>query len=236
MKQHGMTLKEATGLIMSGRVLVNNIPVTKTGVPVGAKDKIRIKRKERYVSRGAHKLLTALENFGVTAEGKICMDVGSSTGGFTQMLLEHGAARVYSIDCGKNLLHYDLRKDKKVVVIEGKPIKELSKKDIDQVIDLAVMDVSFSSASNIIKYIFEEFNVKEIIVLIKPQFEYERLAPVLGLSTVFDGVVRNDQDRMKIIEHTQKEIVDFGAVVRGIIPSRIKGNKGNIEYLFYLEK
>ncbi len=226
--------KEAAGLILSGKVLVEDVPVTKIGIKVDKDKYIRIKKKEKYVSRGAYKLLTALDNFSISVKGKICIDCGSSKGGFTQVLLEKGVKKVYAIDCGINQLDYVLRNNDKVIVMENKKISDLTISCFNEKIDLAVMDVSFCSSIYLINHIYKKLNICEMVVLIKPQFEYKRLSLKLNLSDNFNGIIENCNDRDKIIKYISEEIINLGLNVYDVIPSSIKGLKGNLEYLFFI--
>ncbi len=227
--------KESIGLIMSGNVFINENIITSPNYIIKQNDKIKIKPKKEYVSRGAYKLLTAFKNFKLNVVDKIVMDIGSSTGGFTQVLLEKGAKKVYAIDCGKNQLAYSLRIDPRVVCIENRVIQSLTKKDFNDNIDIAVMDVSFTSSIPIIDYVFNNFDIKDLVVLIKPQFEFDKYKQILNLSNNFNGIV-NEEDRAKIVEKIKEEINEMKLKIVNIIESDIKGTKGNIEYLFYIAK
>jgi 23S rRNA (cytidine1920-2'-O)/16S rRNA (cytidine1409-2'-O)-methyltransferase len=228
--------KEASGYILSGSILVNEVIVTKKGLLIDTDKNVRIKQKDKYVSRGAYKLLTAFNNFNLSVHDKICIDIGSSTGGFTQVLLEKGASKVYSVDCGNNLLHYSLRSDKRVVIIENKKYSELQNSFFNEKIDLAVIDVSFTSVNKAIEFIYKNLNVNEIVALVKPQFEYERLKENLKLSNNFKGIVKDNNDLLLIINEIKKEINLIGLNVLNYIESEIKGTKGNTEYLFYIKR
>ena len=229
--------RKAIGLILSGNVLVDEKPVTKIGFKIDQDKVIRIKKnKRKYVSRGAYKLLTALNYFLVSIEDKICIDCGCSKGGFTHILLERGAKKVYAIDCGINQLDYFLRKNEKIILMENKKISDLSLSDFNEKIDLAVMDVSFCSSLPLIKHINDELKINKMIVLIKPQFEFTRLYSKINLSNNFNGIVKKNEDRDEIIKYITKEIINLGLNIYGIIPSAIKGIKGNLEYLFYIGK
>ncbi len=235
-KKYQLSEKEASGLILSGNVLVDDKPVTKSGIKFTEDKIIRIKKSEKYVSRGAYKLLTAFNNFSISVNDKICIDCGCSKGGFTQVLLEQGAKKVYAVDCGTNQLDYTLRKNNKVVLIENKKINDLSFFTFNEKIDFAVMDVSFTSSILLIKHVYEKLKIREIVVLIKPQFEYERLKKIINLSNNFNGIIKKVEDRDEIIKYITKEITDSGLSIFGITPSSIKGIKGNLEYLFYIVK
>ncbi len=233
-KKFSLSEKESTGLILSGKVLVDGKPSTKIGIKINPQEDIRIKQFKKYVSRGSYKLLTAFDIFDVDVTNKICIDIGSSTGGFTQVLLEKGAKKIYAVDCGKNLLDFSLRQDNRVVLFENKVVSSLNKNEFKEQIDLAVMDVSFTSSIHIIKYIKSEFNIKEMIILIKPQFEWERLKSILTLKEEFNGIIKDEIERTKIIDYIKNEISEIGFKVMGITPSKIKGIKGNVEYLFHI--
>jgi 23S rRNA (cytidine1920-2'-O)/16S rRNA (cytidine1409-2'-O)-methyltransferase len=234
--KYNFDVKKATGLILSGNVLVEERPITKIGVKIDKTKNIRIKEDRKYVSRGAYKLLTALDNFLISIKDKVCLDCGCSKGGFTQVLLERGAKKVYAVDCGINQLDYSLRKNDKIILMENVKVNDLILSNFNEKIDLAVMDVSFCSSLNLINYIYKKLIINEFVVLIKPQFEYTRLKSRLKLSNNFNGIVKNSEDRDKIIKNITKEIIDLGLNIFGIIPSAIKGVKGNIEYLFYIGK
>lgn len=235
-KKYQLNEKEASGLILSGKVLVEDKPATKLGLKISGNEIIRIKKIEKYVSRGAYKLLTAFNNFSITVQDKICIDCGCSKGGFTQVLLEKGAKKVYAVDCGKNQLDYALRKNNKVVLMENIKISDLSLSSFNEKINLAVMDVSFTSSIFLIKHIYEILKVNEMIVLIKPQFEYERLKKIINLSDNFNGIVKKSEERDEIINFIKKEIINLNLNIIGTVPSSIKGIKGNLEYLFYIGK
>ncbi|HQB61676.1 MAG TPA: SAM-dependent methyltransferase, partial [Spirochaetota bacterium] len=145
--------KEAAGLTLSGRALVNDVPITKTGTLVDESSDIRIKQKSKFVSRASLKLIGALEEFNINPDSFICLDIGSSTGGFTDVLLDKGASKVICVDSGSNQLHYKLRTDKRVTVFENIRIQDVKIGDIGVAVDLAVMDVSFASATPIVIYV-----------------------------------------------------------------------------------
>ncbi len=230
-EKFNLTEKQATGLILSGSVLVNEVPVYKTGALIDYNKTIRIKDSQKYVSRGAYKLLTAFRNFNIDISNKICIDIGSSTGGFTQVLLEKGALKVYAVDCGRNILDYSIRKDKRVISLEGTKYSDLSKELISDSIDFAVIDASFTSVVKIIEFLNKKLNINWIVALIKPQFEYKRLTAKLNLDSNFNGIVINENDRKLIIDEVCKEISALGLTVSDCIESDIKGTNGNLEYL-----
>ena len=239
---YGLSEHEATGLIMSGKVLVDDRPVTKVGIKFNddiltKPNGLRIKSLDKYVSRGAYKLLGALTDFAIDVTGLICLDIGSSTGGFTDVLLQSGATAVYAVDCGSNQLDYRLRSDPRVTVYENHSIQNMTAADFSSWIDLAVMDVSFTSCVGIIHHIFENNIVPLMIALIKPQFEYSRLRSELDLSSDFNGIIRSESISRRIAEHVCDEIAAIGGVtVGGFRESRIRGTKGNVEYLVVVNK
>ncbi len=239
---YGLSEHEAVGLIMSGKVLVDDRPVTKVGIKFNddiltKPNGLRIKSLDKYVSRGAYKLLGALTDFAVDVTGLTCLDIGSSTGGFTDVLLQRGAAAVYAVDCGSNQLDYRLRNDPRVTVYENHSIQNMTAADFPSSIDLAVMDVSFTSCVGIIQHIFEHHIAPLMIALIKPQFEYSRLKGELDLSFDFDGIIRDESLSRRIAEHVCDEIAAISGVsLGGFRESKIKGTKGNVEYLVWMKK
>ena len=235
-EKYNLTEKEAVGYILSGNVLVDEKIITKVGVFINTSLNVRIRSKSKYVSRGAYKLLHAVNKFNIDIKDKVCVDCGSSTGGFTQVMLEKGAKKVYAVDCGNNLLHYSLRNDSRVFVMENHKVNELKIADFADEIDLAVMDISFSSSVQLVEYLFEKLNVNDVLVLIKPQFEYNRLKERLQLPDDFNGVIKDENIRKQIIDCIICEINDKGFNILGITPSSIKGTKGNLEYFLNIRK
>jgi len=227
--------KEATGLVLSGRALVDDVPITKTGTLVDESSDIRLKRKGKFVSRASLKLLGALDDFKINPKNLICLDIGSSTGGFTDVLLDKGASKVICVDSGSNQLHYKLRTDKRVSVFENVRIQDIKLANIGVAVDLAVMDVSFTSATPIVIYVTKELGIKEMLALIKPQFEYERLRDVLGFGSEFNGVVEDAVERERIVACVSGELQQSGIKIAEVKESKIKGVKGNVEYFFYIK-
>ncbi len=227
--------KEATGLVLSGRALIDDVPITKTGTLVDEFSDIRLKQKGKFVSRASLKLLGALDDFKINPENLICLDIGSSTGGFTDVLLNKGASKVICVDSGSNQLHYKLRTDKRVSVFENVRIQDVKLTDIGVAVDLAVMDVSFTSATPIVIYVTKELGIKEMLALIKPQFEYERLRSDLGFDGEFNGIVEDMNERDKIVAYVSKELLQSGIKIADVKESKIKGVKGNVEYFFYIK-
>lgn len=236
-KNYNYDEKKATGLILSGDVLIDEVVTTKPKTILNKNSTVRIKPQSEFVSRGAYKLLTAIKNFSLDIRDRVCMDVGSSTGGFTEVLLLNGAKKVYAIDCGTNQLDYKLRSDKRVVVYENTKITNFNRSNlvVGDKIELVVIDVSFTSSIYIVDYIFKEFVPDTIVVLIKPQFEYERLIDILNLSPNFNGVVK-ESDVVIITDYIERELNRLSIEVKNRVKSDILGTKGNIEYLFELVK
>lgn len=222
--------EKARALIMAGRIILsagdkNAGPVAKPGQQCSPDSRLELKPGEIYVSRGAYKLLTIIDSFGLKPENYVCLDAGASTGGFTDCLLQHGAAKVYAVDVGKNQLHEKLRHDARVISLEGVNLRHAPAGLIPEPIDLLVGDVSFISLIHIIPPCLAWLKAGgQAALLIKPQFE-------LGPGETVKGVVRDETLRQKAV----RKIVDFcrlrGLENLGIIPAAIKGPKGNQEYM-----
>ncbi|WP_457621770.1 TlyA family RNA methyltransferase [Persephonella sp.] len=222
--------EKAQRLIMAGGVFVNGQKVDKAGTKVPVDADIHLKEKERYVSRGGYKLEKGIEHFDFDPENKVCIDIGSSTGGFTDCLLQNGARKVYAVDVGTHQLHEKLRNDPRVVVMEKTNARYLSEKDFPEKIECFVSDVSFISVLKILPEIcsiFEDF--AEGIILIKPQFELSR-------KEIKDGVVKDPELHVKAILNVIKGLEESCYCVKGVTYSPVKGPKGNIEFLCYLFK
>jgi 23S rRNA (cytidine1920-2'-O)/16S rRNA (cytidine1409-2'-O)-methyltransferase len=222
------TRSEARNLIMAGRVRVGaDDLVTKPGRPVAPGDDLRVERPSPYVSRGAEKLLAAVEVFQPAIAGRVCLDVGASTGGFTDVLLQHGASRVYAVDAGYGQLHYRLRKDPRVVCLERTNARYLSPAEIPEPIEILTADVSFISLTKVLPACAPLLAPGAwIMVLVKPQFEAARHEVGKG------GVVRDPAVRERCVEtvcaFAEKT---FGWLRVGVVPSPITGPKGNREYV-----
>lgn len=221
------SIKEAASLVMTGDVLVNNVPVKKSGDLVDPSANIRI-RGERtpFVSRGGLKLDHAIKKFHLDVREKICLDVGASTGGFTDCLLQNGAARVYAVDVGYGQMDPKIAKDKRVVVIDRTNVRDLNEVLIPEPIDVAVIDVSFISLEKVFPTIDRFVHGGSIIVaLVKPQFEVEKEKVGKG------GIVR---DKSLHDEAVQK-VIAAAALLNwkhvGLTESPILGAKGNREFL-----
>jgi 23S rRNA (cytidine1920-2'-O)/16S rRNA (cytidine1409-2'-O)-methyltransferase len=216
-------------IILAGNVLVNGQKIEKAGALVAEDSEIRILGEPlRFVSRGGLKLEAALREFKVDVSGKTAMDVGASTGGFTDCLLQHGCRKIYAIDVGYGQLAWKLRQDPRVILIERTNIKEINPELVPEPIDIAVIDVSFISLEKVIPSVLR-FLARdgEIIALIKPQFEVGKGQVGKG------GIVRDEAARTAVVEKVAAFFRELGLEVKGIIPSPITGQDGNVEYLIY---
>ncbi len=224
--------ERAKAVIMSGAIYINGNRADKPGMMVPADCSIEMHGAPlRYVSRGGLKLEKALQVFPVSASGKTCMDCGASTGGFTDVLLQNGARRVYSIDVGYGQLAWKLRQDIRVVNLERCNVRYLTNEQIPEPIDLAVMDVSFISVRLLFPVVWQFLKENgDYICLIKPQFEAGR--EQVGKK----GVVRNAEVHEQVITDCLKAAGDCGFAVAGLDYSPIRGPEGNIEFLCYLKK
>ncbi len=223
--------EKAKALILAGSVLVNGIVVDKAGALVKLDDDLDIKNKMPYVSRGGLKLEHAIKHFGIDMEEKVAMDVGASTGGFTDCLLQNNARKVYAIDVGYGQFSWMLRTHDKVVLFEKTNIRHLEKSLIFDEIDIAAIDVSFISLLKVIPKVLEFLKPSgEIVALIKPQFEAGRNEVGKG------GVVRDEKKRLEIVDMIRWESEKMGLKVTGTTASPVKGPKGNVEYFIYLKK
>ena len=224
--------EKAKAIIMSGIVYVDNNKEDKAGIIFEETARIEVRGNTlKYVSRGGLKLEKAMNNFGVTLEGKVCMDVGASTGGFTDCMLQNGAVKVYSVDVGHGQLAWKLRNDERVVCMEKTNIRYVTPDDIDDVIEFASIDVSFISLTKVLPAVRELMTPGgEIVCLIKPQFEAGR--EKVGKK----GVVRELSTHIEVVQM----IVDYaranGFRTLHLSYSPIKGPEGNIEYLLHITK
>jgi 23S rRNA (cytidine1920-2'-O)/16S rRNA (cytidine1409-2'-O)-methyltransferase len=221
---------KAQAMVMAGLVLVNEQRVDKPSNVFPQDAEIRIKGTEdpafRYVGRGGVKLEAALEHFKINPTNLLCLDVGASTGGFTDCLLQHGAERVVAIDVGHNQIDWRLRTDGRVEVREGSNARFLTPQDFSERFDLAVMDVSFISATTILPAIVPLLTERgRIVTLIKPQFEVGKGEVGSG------GIVRDPEQHARVIARVNQAAVSLGLEVEGVIESPIRGGDGNIEFL-----
>ncbi|MEI0561375.1 TlyA family RNA methyltransferase [Brachyspira pilosicoli] len=220
---------KAQDIILAGCVFVNGVKVTSKAQKIKDTDKIEVIQNRKYVSRAGEKLEKALLKFNLSVENKICLDIGASTGGFTDCLLSHGAKKVYALDVGHNQLVYKLRNDKRVISIEDFNAKDIKREMFEgEIPSIVVSDVSFISISKIAPIIFKELNDLEYWVsLIKPQFEAEKGEVSKG------GIIKDDILREKIVNNAINRITEIGFKEINRTISPIKGSKGNIEYLSY---
>ena len=223
--------EQAQRAIMAGEVRVGDRAIGKSSQLVQPDAAISIAKRPRYASRGALKLKGALDFFQVDVRGKIALDIGASTGGFTDCLLQHGAAKVYAVDVGHGQLAWKIRNDQRVIALEKVNARFLSREHIPEYIDLCVIDVSFISLTLILPNAFELITPNGVILsLIKPQFELRRNDVGRG------GIVRDPE----LHKEAQQKIVNFveagGHRVIGLVPSTITGTDGNQEFFICLRK
>jgi 23S rRNA (cytidine1920-2'-O)/16S rRNA (cytidine1409-2'-O)-methyltransferase len=221
---------KAQAMVMAGIVLVNEQRVEKSSDQFATDSQIRIKHADdptsRYVGRGGLKLEAALKQFQIDVSGFVCLDVGASTGGFTDCLLQQGAERVFAIDVGHNQIDWRLRNDPRVEVREGINARYVQPDDFPVSFDLIVIDVSFISVNKILPSVLPLLKPDaSLVVLIKPQFEVGR-ADVGG-----GGIVRDEDKRIKAVNNVNEFALTLGLKTKGTIESPITGAEGNIEYL-----
>ena len=222
----------AQRMVMAGAVRVNGQIAAKPSQFFDEDCEIEIRERPRFVSRGGEKLEAALREFGLqNLDGQVCVDIGSSTGGFTDCLLQHGARRIYAVDVGYGQLHYSLRNDPRIIVMERTNVRNIS--SFPEPISLVTIDVSFISLKTILPVIKKWVHTGglQIIALIKPQFEVGRKIAAKG-----KGVVRDVKDHQLVIDDIIAHAVQEGFEYRGLVESPIKGPKGNVEFLIYLIK
>lgn len=224
--------EKGKALIMAGLVYVNGQKETKAGASVKNEDCIELRgEKMPYVSRGGYKLAKAIDEFGLKLDGCICMDIGASTGGFTDCMLMNGASKVYSIDVGYGQLAWKLRNDSRVINMERTNFRYVTHEEIPEEIDFASVDVSFISLKLIIPVMRELLKDKgRAVCLIKPQFEAGK--EKIGKK----GVVREIETHFEVVQMIYDFVLENGFSVLNLDFSPIKGPQGNIEYLIYIEK
>ncbi len=229
---HAPSREKAKAMVSDGIVYVNAIKVSKPSATFTNEDKIEILgEKLAYVSRGGLKLEKAIKSYNINLKDKICMDVGASTGGFTDCMLKNGARKVYSVDVGHDLLAQCLREDSRVVSLEGANARYLTKAQIKDDIEFVSVDVSFISLKKVIPTILEFLkNNAYLVCLIKPQFEAGR--ENIGKK----GVVKNKKVHESVLKDLYAFFVESSLSVLGLNYSPIKGPEGNIEYLIFLQK
>lgn len=229
------TLEEARALLMTGQVLATvdgrERKVEKAGerIPAGSTFRIRGKRR-RYVSRAGEKLEAALDAFRIPVEGRICADIGLSTGGFTDCLLSRGAARVHGVDVGYGDVAWSLRNDPRVVLWERTNARKLEPEHFGERVSLAVIDVSFISLTAILPALLDQLaEPSEIVALVKPQFEAAR-------EEVDDGIVRDPDVRRRAVERVESAAGALGLTPAGTVESPVRGADGNVEILVHLRR
>jgi len=223
--------EKAKALVLEGSVSVNGIVVDKAGAQVRPDDVLTLASKMPYVSRGGLKLEQALKEFSLNLKDKVAMDVGASTGGFTDCLLQNGAIKIYAVDVGYGQIALKLRNDERVSVLEKTNIRYLERSAVHGDIDIVTIDVSFISLLKVIPKVLEFLKPGgEIVALIKPQFEAGRKDVGKG------GVVKDKSVHLQVIEKIKTGSESMGLEILGTTKSPIKGPKGNVEFLIHLRK
>ncbi len=221
------TRSKAQSLIMARRVLVNGQFVDKAGATVAADDEVTVAELEHpWVGRGGMKLAHALEEFAISVEGKVCADIGASTGGFTDVMLQNGAKKVYAIDVGYGQLDVKLRNDPRVVNREKVNARYLQTDAFDEPIEFVSMDLSFISLTLVLPAV-TRFLRGDLVALIKPQFEVGKHEVGKG------GIVRDEVKRQAAVDNVVAFARENGFDVKGVIESPVKGAEGNVEFLMY---
>jgi 23S rRNA (cytidine1920-2'-O)/16S rRNA (cytidine1409-2'-O)-methyltransferase len=222
----------AQARILAGDVVVNDHRVDKAGTKIAVDAEIRLKGSGlAYVSRGGLKLERALDHFGVSPDGRVCVDVGASTGGFTDLLLQRGAVRVYAVDVGYGQLAWKLQQDERVVNLERTHIAKLEAGSLSPAPDLAVIDVSFISLRRVLDPLLLHLEEKaDILALIKPQFEVGREHVGKG------GIVRDEDARQRCVDDVITHAEKLGLRSLGVTESPITGADGNVEFLTHLAR
>jgi len=227
--------ERAQAMILAGKVLVEEQKIEKAGALVGEDASVRLLGGDlRYVSRGGLKLERALKHWKLDVRGKNCLDVGASTGGFTDCLLQHGAARVVAIDTGYGQIAMKLRQDERVRLVEKCNARLLTREFLGELVDLVVMDVSFISATLVVSPVFasafpDDRAGRFVIVLVKPQFEVGRELVGKG------GIVRDEAAQLAAAEKVRACVVGLGAERTDLVDSPILGAEGNREFLLYAQ-
>ncbi len=224
--------ERARRAVMAGSVTVDGVPSDKPGtsVPDTAQREV-VGPKEPFVSRGGRKLAHALDHFGIDPSGWTCLDVGASTGGFTDCLLQRGATRVYALDVGRGQLDFKLRSDTRVVTMEGVNARYLEAADIPEPCQLITVDVSFISLIKVVPALLPVLApAGYLLTLIKPQFEVGKGLVGKG------GVVRDESLRRRVIQERGEDLTSLGLVLMGIVDSEVVGAKGNVEALALFQK
>jgi 23S rRNA (cytidine1920-2'-O)/16S rRNA (cytidine1409-2'-O)-methyltransferase len=228
--------ERAQALILAGKVLVNEQKLDKSGAQVAKDCAIRLLGEDlKYVSRGGLKLARALEYWKIDLTGKVCLDVGASTGGFTDCMLQHGAARVVAVDTGYGQMDFKLRQDSRVRLLEKTNARYLTREDLGEIVDFVAMDVSFISATLILPEVVsaalptseKDWSGRQIVVLVKPQFEAGREHVGKG------GIVRDEEAQNAAVEKVKSALLELDVKQADVIDSPILGAEGNREFLLY---
>lgn len=237
--ERGLTTsrERAQALILAGKVLVNGQKVEKAGAGVETSAEIRLLGEDlKYVSRGGLKLEEALRHWEIDVAGKVCLDVGTSTGGFTDCLLQRGARRVIAVDTGQGQIDFRLRQDARVRLLEKTNARYLTAEQISEAVNVVVMDVSFISATLVLPAVLAaafpdpaERRGRQVIVLVKPQFEAGRGQVGKG------GIVRDPAVQMAAVEKVRHALLALGCSQTDVIESPILGGEGNREFLLYAQ-
>lgn len=220
---------KAQALIMAGQVRVNDQVALKPAIAIDPKSNLTVDTGPRYVSRGGEKLEGALTAFAIDVTGLVCVDVGSSTGGFTDCLLQHGAAKVYAIDVGKGILHWKLRNYSRVVVMEETNARHVEV--LPEAVSMVTVDASFISLKILLPVIKKwEMENGQIVALIKPQFEAGKKDVSRG-----DGVIRDPEIHRQVLMDVLTYAKNEGFGLRGLVKSSLLGPKGNAEFLLWMD-
>ena len=224
--------ERARAMILAGQIIVDDHRVDKVGLQVAVDAEIRLKGEDiPYVSRGGLKLEKALHEFNLELLNRVALDVGASTGGFTDCLLQHGVRKVFAVDVGYGQLAWKLREDSRVINLERCNIRHLEREQLDEIPDLAVIDASFISLQKVLPRTLELLAIEaDVIALIKPQFEVGKTQVGKG------GVIKDAALQAQVVENIKLLAEDLNCRVLGLIDSPILGQKGNREFLIHLKK
>jgi 23S rRNA (cytidine1920-2'-O)/16S rRNA (cytidine1409-2'-O)-methyltransferase len=218
--------ERAQALIVAGKILVNDQKIEKAGTAVAEDVEIRLLGEDlKYVSRGGLKLEKALDHWTIDVAGKTCLDVGASTGGFTDCLLQRGAPKVIAVDTGRGQIDFRLRNDPRVTLLEKTNARYLTREQIGSTVDFLAMDVSFISATLVLPAVLQAAAPKEIVVLVKPQFEVGREKVGKG------GIVKDLDAQLSAVEKVRSALTTLGGLSTDVIDSPILGAEGNREFL-----
>lgn len=219
--------EKARRLIKNGKVLVDNEKILKPSFDVDEKNKIKLLENYKYVGRGAFKLLKAINTFNLDLKDKVCLDIGSSTGGFSQVLLENDVKKIYAIDVGTDQMHEKIRNDERIILKENTNARDYINKEK---VDFICCDVSFISVTKLMSTFFENLKKDgEMVILVKPQFE-------AGEGKVINGIIKDEKILQSTVNNVKRIFEENNFNVLNITVSPIKGSKGNTEFLFNIVK